>query len=176
VREIDQTGRRTTRPNQVGRRLTVALAGAVALGAFALAGTAFAAVNARLEGAFDTKVTVTGGDGPPPPGTVVHRTYKFKPLCDAGACDEVRMSRESSTGNFSKSTLTRIAPGIYEGTEVQTDPRCADGSVATSRVGDIHLEILDRRRGKATKIKGTIHFDVEGCDETFQDGKFVGRR
>ena len=149
--------------------------GALALTSLLSVGTATAAVDARLDGKFKVRTEITGGDGPPPVGTVLNRTHKFKPLCDAGPCDQVAFSRQTSTGSYVKTTLDRIAPGIYEGTEVQENPVCADGSDATSRVGDIHIEITRKERGKAARIKGTNSFVVGGCDETFQESSYKGR-
>ena len=175
-------GRLTGGAGKLGRRgaagrlrLSLAVALAVAVGALGLVGVASAAVDARLGGAFNVKATIVAGDGPPPAGTVVKRTYKFTPLCGSGRCDEVRIARQTSTGSFVKTKLTRVAPGTYEGTEVQADPRCADGSNAISREGDIHVEIVDRSHGKATKIKGTLSFVTQGCDDTFQEAKFTGK-
>lgn len=142
-----------------------------------LAAPASGAVNARLAGTFDTVGTVTAGDGPPPPGTKVQRVYRFTPLCKSGTCAKVRIARQTSSGSFVKTVLTRVAAGTYTGTEVQPDPRCANGAYADSRRGKLRVEILAKdSKGLATKMRGTVKFTIKGCPETFQNGKFSGRR
>ena len=158
------------------RKRTGIAALALALLLVAVASTT-AAVNARLAGSFDTTATITSGDGPPPPGTRLERTYKFKPLCDKGPCRRVRFGRGSSTGTFVWTVLKKKDPGVYAGKEVQTKPVCADGSKAESRTGRIKVNIVKKNaKGLATKVKGTLKFKIEGCDETFQNSKFVGKR
>ncbi|HYH59156.1 MAG TPA: hypothetical protein VD790_08035 [Thermoleophilaceae bacterium] len=141
-----------------------------------VASTATGAVNARLQGAFQVTATVTKSDSTEP-GTQVERTYKFKPLCDQGVCEKVRISRESSTGVFVKTVLKKTSKGTYKGKEVQKKPVCADGSKAESRTGDIVAKIVKQDGGKATKVKGTVKLDTKGCPEgTFTDAKYVGTR
>ncbi len=45
-----------------------------------------------------------------------------------------------------------------------------------SRVGQIEVDIVKAKKGKAKKIKGTLHFDTEGCEgESFQDASYKGK-
>jgi hypothetical protein len=147
-----------------------------AVGLMVVAPALAAPVDARLDGKFAVTVTITGGDGPPPVGTKLKRVYKFKSSCPGkGSCPTVDFYRQTSTGNFVKTTLTKVETGVYEGTEVQDDPLCANGDPASARTGDIHVETTDKDGKLASKINGTTHFDVVGCDETFQDGTFKGK-
>jgi hypothetical protein len=59
-----------------------------------------AAVDARLGGKFKVTITITGGDSGSI-GDKVKRDYKFKSTCPGkGSCDEVVISRQTSTGSF----------------------------------------------------------------------------
>ncbi len=160
----------------MSRKHRVAMVGvALALASMLFAVTATGAVDARLQGKFKVTAEITGGDGPPPVGTIVHRTYKFKPQCGAGVCDEVEIARQTSSGSFVKTILTHNGVGVYDGTEVQDNPVCANGDPATSRTGDIHVEITKAKNGKAIKVSGTLHFDTVGCSDTYQDAEFKGK-
>jgi hypothetical protein len=142
----------------------------------ALAVPALAAVDARLDGKFNVTITITGGDGPPPAGTKVKRLYKFNSTCPGkNSCDTVVISRQTSTGSFVDTTLTRTEPGVYEGTEEQEDPLCASGTPADGRTTDIHIETTDKKGKKATKVAGELHSEMVGCEETFQDGTLKGK-
>ncbi len=152
----------------------------VAIGVGALAATAYAAKNARLQGAFDVQATVIASDVPTePPGTTNSRTYKFTPLCHKGPCAKVKLKREyGSFGRVATSKLHRTAPGVYEGTEAPRSVICTGGATgSTESQLTVKITGKSKKDGRATKISGSLHFTITGCPvETYLDSTFSGKK
>lgn len=148
----------------------------VIVGLLAVVPAVGGAVSARLEGRFEVDVKVTASSFSAP-GAEQSRIYRFTPLCDEGACRKVTLRREIRKGKFVRSELHRVSPGIYEAVEVQRDITCRGGPSGAARTVRIHLEVLGREGGEATRIKGRLFAQTQGCPEKeTQRAKFTGRR
>src|SRR4051812_7530202 len=89
---------------------------AVGVGTLLFAISAQAGIDARVAGPFDVEITATKGNIQQP-GREYGGTWRFKPRCETGPCDRIRLHRELPGHGEAKSTLSRIAAGVYRGTE-----------------------------------------------------------
>jgi hypothetical protein len=136
-----------------------------------LAAAAYAAVDARLEGPFDVRITVVRGNLQKP-GTEIHRRWRFEPLCNSGPCQRVRFIRHGPHHSRFKSLLHRRDRGTYQGRE-RTRVNCGDGQRGR-QVIKTHLRIKKRSgEGAARKVKGRGRIRIIRC-HLHERAKFVG--
>jgi hypothetical protein len=156
------------------RKLIAAAAGAALL-TMAVSGIGQADSGPRLSGQFNVTTTIEGNDIGIPPGTVTTDVYTFKPTCGSGGCAKVGLTRRSGGRNF-KSTLKKIAPGVYKGLEGPHAYTCVKplGDPGQSTVEN-KIKVTKSVDGQATKISGEIKVHITGCTETFENGKLTGK-
>ena len=145
------------------KRVAVAVVVAFVLAASA---SAQAAIDSRLAGDFEVTVTPRSG------GPTVYRTYSFRPLCGVGVCRKVALRRQSSWLRHYKSTLKRVEPGVYKGTEYQKG-RCGDGERWRVEV-KLVVKITREENDMAQAIRGRARFRVFGCINKRDRWRFYG--
>jgi hypothetical protein len=156
------------------RRLVMAAAGAAVL-LVAVTGAVEASGGPRLDGTFNVTGKIQGNDIGIPAGTVSTDTYKFKSTCGSGACAKVKLTRTSGGRNI-KSTLKKIAPGVYKGTEGPAPYTCVKPLGAPGQfTGDHTIKVTKSKDGLATKIGGTTLIHITGCAETFENVSLSGK-
>ena len=135
-----------------------------------------AADDVRLTGTFKVAGTVTSTDITGlSPGDKTKDVYEFKPTCNHGVCDNVKLTRDRGSAPDVKSTVKRIKPGVYKGTEGPEPYTCLSpfGDPGTF-TGVNEIKITDSSHGKPTKISGTSKIKLHGCDETFENTSIKG--
>jgi hypothetical protein len=127
----------------------------------ALAGTAAARadapVDARLDGTFRMKGTITRADHVrgEHEGQTVRRNWEFTSKCEVGACDSVVLHRHRGAKRVDRLVLDRKDPGVYSGKGKFFFPiRCA---------GRVH-----KHGGEAR-----VRIDVKVTATTLVDGQLV---
>lgn len=140
----------------------------------AVAGVSLAAGGAKLNGKFDVTQTIGANDIGIPNGQKAQDTYTFKSTCKSGACKTVTLTRKSGARNV-KSTLTRNKKGVYVGSEGPAAYTCVNpiGTPGTF-TGDHTVKVTKSKKGKATRISGTLVTHIKGCTETTESAKISG--
>lgn len=146
------------------RRLVILV---MAVGMFAvLTSVVTAGGGPRLDGKFKVDATVKDNDFRIPQGTVTKDVYRFRSPCDSGACKKVKLDRKGgSVEHHYKSTLTKVSPGVYKGTEgpyPYTDCNVPGGENASFKANH-KIEVTKARNGKAKKIGGKTDIEIDGC-------------
>lgn len=151
----------------------------VALGAalllIAMAGMGEAGSGPRLQGSFGVTGSVQGNDIGVPVGTVTSETYSFKSGCGSGSCAKVALTRKSP-GRTTKSTLKKVAPGVYKGSEGPSPYVCVNPIGTPGQFTAEHkIKVTKSAGGLATRISGEIKTHITGCTETFENAKISGK-
>jgi hypothetical protein len=129
----------------------------------------------RLDGSFRMSATILSNDIGIPPGSVTTDVYVFKAGCAKGGCASVGLTRESG-GRDVKSTLKKVKPGVYKGTEgpepyVCVSPIGAPGTFT----GDHKVTVTKAKNGGATKISAKLVSHISGCNETIEEVSLRGK-
>ena len=138
--------------------------------------TGMAGSGPRLAGKFETKGPVQATDiSGVAPGLITKDTYTFTSKCAKGGCAKVKLSRDAGVRNV-KSTLHRTAPGRYQGSEGPTPYTCLTpfGDPGTFTAVN-KVRVTKSKKGRATKIAGSIRIKINGCTETFENARFTGK-
>jgi hypothetical protein len=135
------------------------LALATTAAALAFAGSANAAVDARLAGSFSMRGVVTRADHirGERRGQVVRRRWTFSAPCPTGPCQQATLTRPRARGTDTVA-LTQTAPGVYRGSGVFYVPVLCKGSLVRrgGRVPfTITVSVTGASSGTATKISAT---------------------
>jgi hypothetical protein len=129
----------------------------------------------RLQGSFNVTGSVEGNDIGVPAGTVTTEVYTFKSSCGSGGCPKVTLTRKSASRKI-KSTLKKVAPGVYKGSEGPSPYTCVDPLGAPGQfTADHKIKVTKSAGGLATRISGEIKTHITGCTETFENAKVTGK-
>jgi hypothetical protein len=142
------------------RKLFLALlaAGLVAVAApVVLAGT-----GPRLNGSFKTVATIHGNDLGIADGTKTNDVFKFTSRCPSGACARVKLDRDGGNHKHYKSTLRKVKPGVYKGTEGPFPYTCANEANSTFTTKHT-IRVTKTKDGKATAFGGTSKVTITNC-------------
>jgi hypothetical protein len=157
------------------RKPMIAAMGAALLLVMAMAGVGQAGSGPRLHGAFDVTGTVAGNDVGVPAGTKTSEIYSFKSSCGSGGCAAVTLTRKSASRKI-KSTLKKVSPGVYKGSEGPSPYTCVNPLGAPGQfTADHRIKVTKSSDGMATRIVGEIKVHITGCNETFENAALKGR-
>jgi hypothetical protein len=142
------------------RKLTLALlaAGLVALSAPA----ALAGAGPRLHGSFKTVATIKENDFGIAEGTKTNDVFKFTSSCPSGGCARVKLDRDGGKHQHYKSTLRKVRPGVYKGTEGPFAYSCP-GSPNATFTAKHTIRVTKTRAGKATAFGGNSKVTIANC-------------
>jgi hypothetical protein len=142
------------------RKLTLAL---MATGLLAVAAPAvLAGAGPRLHGSFKTVATIKANDLGAAEGTKANDVFKFTSRCKSGACARVKLDRDGGDGSHYKSTLRKVRPGVYKGTEGPFPYSCPNQPNATFTAKHT-IKVTKTKDGKATAFGGNSKITVANC-------------
>jgi hypothetical protein len=135
----------------------------------------FTTLEPRVSGRYAVRLKVKGAGGVygRRKGKVVHRTYRFDPVCEGARCSSVHLVRRGQRGHF-RSTLRRVRLGVYRGVESFGGGLCDDGLRFKSRA-PIKVAAKRVRGDRATRIKGKMKVVVNGCAHGRERAPLRGR-
>jgi hypothetical protein len=130
----------------------------------------------RLDGSFKVTETIGVNDVGLPAGTVSTDTYVFKSLCGKGACAKVTLTRKSGGRNV-RSTLRKISPGVYEGTESPQPYTCVRPLGDKGQFSGTNKITVTRKSkdGLAKEFTGRLSVQITGCTEEIEEASLKGK-
>jgi hypothetical protein len=156
------------------RRSTIAALGAALL-LVSMVSPGQAGSGPRLQGTFSVTGVVGANDIGVPAGAATNETYTFKSSCGSGGCPTVTLTRKSASRKI-KSTLKKVAPGVYKGKEGPSPYVCVDPIGTPGQfTADHRIKVTKSAGGLATRISGEIKAHITGCKETFETATIKGK-
>ncbi|MEA2462003.1 MAG: hypothetical protein QOH90_2180 [Actinomycetota bacterium] len=126
--------------------------------------TVLAAGGPRLAGKFKVVGTIHANDFGIPDGTTTPDEFKFTAKCPAPrACAKIKLDRDGGNHSHYKSTLRKVKPGVYKGTEGPYPYSCIDNNAATFTAKHT-IKVTKAKSGKATAIGGSTKITIANCD------------